>query len=70
MLLKNWNHREGLTQDEAKKRLEKDGANVLPQKKPKSILLMFLEEIINPIVLILIVAMAFSFVVERFWMAL
>ena len=53
----------GLTKEEAAKRLETHGANVLPQKKPKSIFLMFFEEIINPIVLILLVAMAFSFIV-------
>ena len=53
----------GLTSAEAKERLEKNGANVLPQKKPKSFFLMLFEELINPIVLILLVAMAFSFVV-------
>ena len=55
--------KEGLTTEEAEKRLKENGANVLPQKKAKSVFLMFLEEIINPIVLILLVAMAFSFVV-------
>lgn len=53
----------GLSTAQAQERLEKYGANVLPQKKPKSIFMMFIEEIINPIVLILLVAMAFSFVV-------
>ena len=54
---------EGLSSSEANNRKKEYGENELPQKKPKSILLMFLEEIINPIVLILLVAMAFSFVV-------
>jgi len=60
---KTQSSKDGLTSEEAKARLEKNGKNVLPQKKPKSIFLIFLEELINPIVLILLVAMAFSFVV-------
>ena len=55
--------KDGLTTEEAEKRLKENGKNVLPQKKPKSIFLIFLEELINPIVLILLVAMIFSFVV-------
>ena len=54
---------EGLSSEDAKKRLEENGANVLPQKKPKSFFVMLFHELINPIVLILLVAMAFSFVV-------
>lgn len=54
---------DGLTKAEADRRLKEHGANLLPQKKPKSVILMFLEELINPIILILLVAMAFSFVV-------
>lgn len=53
----------GLSSEEAKARLEKNGANVLPQKKPTSIFVMLFHELINPIVLILLVAMVFSFVV-------
>lgn len=53
----------GLSSEEAKTRLEKNGANVLPQKKPTSIFVMLFHELINPIVLILLVAMVFSFVV-------
>ena len=53
----------GLTSEEAEKRLKENGKNVLPQKKPKPFVLMLLSEIVNPIVLILIVAMAFSFIV-------
>lgn len=53
----------GLTSLQAKERVALHGQNVLPKKKPKSIFMMFLEEIINPIVLILLVAMVFSFVV-------
>lgn len=54
---------EGLSSDEANTRLAKYGKNSLPQKKPTSIFVMFFKEIINPIVLILLVAMVFSFVV-------
>ena len=53
----------GLTSKEAETRLEEYGKNVLPQKRPTPFILMLLKEFINPIVLILLVAMAFSFVV-------
>ena len=56
---------DGLTHEEATKRNEKFGNNVLPKKKPKSIFKMFFEELINPIVLILLVAMALSFVAKE-----
>ena len=54
---------DGLSSAEAEKRLKEYGENTLPQKKPKPFILMLLKEFINPIVLILLVAMAFSFVV-------
>ena len=60
---KTQSSKEGLAKAEAEKRYKENGANILPQKKPKSVVLMFLEELINPIILILLVAMAFSFVV-------
>ena len=53
----------GLSSEEASKRLEENGKNVLPQKKPTSIFVMLFHELINPIVLILLVAMTFSFIV-------
>lgn len=56
----------GLSQDEAKIRLEKYGENILPQKRPTNFLLMLIKEFVNPIVIILIVAMVFSFVVREF----
>ncbi len=62
-LEKTESSKKGLSSEEAEARLLKNGENVLPQKKPKSIFLMFFEELVNPIVLILLVAMAFSFVV-------
>ena len=54
---------QGLTQAEASERLEKNGENILPQKKPSSFVVLLLKEFINPIVLILLAAMAFSFFV-------
>lgn len=53
----------GLTSEEAKERQKQDGKNVLPEKKSKPFVLMLLKEVINPIIIILLVAMAFSFVV-------
>lgn len=50
----------GLSSVEAKKRLEEYGENTLPHKKPKPFILMLLKEFLNPIVLILLVAMMFS----------
>ena len=53
----------GLLQEEAENRLKQNGQNVLPQKKAKSFLFLLFKEFLNPIVIILFVAMAFSFVV-------
>ena len=53
----------GLKTKDAELRLKQNGENVLPQKKSKSFILMLLQEFLNPIVMILLVAMAFSFVV-------
>ncbi|MBE7075745.1 MAG: HAD family hydrolase [Clostridiales bacterium] len=53
----------GLTTAQAEARLKQNGENTLPQKKPKSFFVMLFHELINPIVLILLVAMAFSFIV-------
>lgn len=54
---------EGLSGEEANQRLINNGENVLPQKKPKPFILMLLHEFLNPIVLILMVAMICSFCV-------
>ncbi len=53
----------GLSQTEADTRLNTYGENTLPHKKPTPFILMLLKEFINPIVIILLVAMAFSFIV-------
>ena len=49
----------GLSNLEGKERLVKYGANSLPQKKATPFILMLLKEFINPIVIILLVAMVF-----------
>ena len=54
---------QGLTSVEAASRLKTNGANILPEKKPMPFILMLLKEFINPIIIILLVAMAFSFIV-------
>ena len=56
----------GLTRDEANKRLKKDGYNVLPSKKRKSIFKIVLDEISNPIEIILIVTLLLSLVVKEY----
>ena len=64
--LKNTNSTEnGLSQEKVKEHLEKYGENSLPQKKTTSIFLLMLKEFLNPIVLILLIAMTFSFIVQE-----
>ena len=53
----------GLTSKEAEERLKQNGENTLPSKKATPFILMLLKEFINPIVIILLVAMGFSFIV-------
>lgn len=53
----------GLSSKEAEERLKLYGTNTLPHKKNTPFILMLLKEFINPIVIILLVAMAFSFIV-------
>ena len=57
---------EGLSDAEAAKRLEEYGKNNLRQKKPKSIAKMIWEQITDVMVLILIAAAIFSFVMSFF----
>ena len=51
----------GLTSKECQKRQEKYGKNVLPKKKKESIIKIFFKELMNPIELLLLVAVAASF---------
>ena len=53
----------GLSSTEASARRRKYGPNILPKKKKDSIVKIFLREFIDPIVLLLIVAIIVSFVV-------
>lgn len=63
-LLKHLNSKEeGLSTKEAIFRLAKFGPNVLPSKKPPTILALFIGEFLNPISYIMIAASFFSFVV-------
>lgn len=55
----------GLSSKEAEQRNLFYGKNILPKKKPKSIFKMFFEELVNPIVLVLLVAMLLSFVAKE-----
>lgn len=54
---------EGLTSKEASKRLDINGKNELPKKKPDSVLKIFINELLDPIILLLIVAIVASLVV-------
>lgn len=56
----------GLTTKEAQKRITKNGLNELPKKKPDSILKIFINELLDPIVLLLIVAIIASIIVEEY----
>lgn len=54
---------EGLNNREVKKRQEKYGLNKLPEKKPDSIFKILLSEIVDPIVILLIIAILASLAV-------
>lgn len=56
----------GLTTKEAKKRINQNGLNELPKKKPDSILKIFINELLDPIVLLLIVAIIASIIVGEY----
>lgn len=51
----------GLTVDKAKKRLLRDGKNVLPSSKRDSILKLFFKEFLSPIQMILVITVVISF---------
>ncbi len=52
---------DGLTKEEVIKRREENGLNILPKEERASILKIFFNEFLDPIVLLLIVAIIFSF---------
>ncbi len=55
----------GLTDEEVEKRLKKYGKNELPKKKNDSLLKIFFNQLLDPIVLLLVVAMIFSFIINE-----
>ena len=54
----------GLSSNEAYKRLEKNGKNELTEKRKKSNFLIFLSEFNDPMIIILIIASIISFIVS------
>ena len=58
--------KDGLTTKEANRRISRDGRNELPKKKPDSILKIFLGEVKDPIILLLIVAIIASLIVGEY----
>ena len=57
----------GLTQAEAKKRLERYGLNVLTVSQKKTILVAFFMKFANPLILILLFASGISFLPALWW---
>lgn len=55
--------KEGLSREEVERRLVKYGKNELPRKKTTSIFKILWEEITDPIVLLLVVTVVFSFII-------
>ena len=55
----------GLSKFEAKKRLEKNGLNLISKKKKKSLIWFFLKQFNSPLIYILFVAMIISFVFDH-----
>lgn len=62
--------KEGLSYDEASKRLAANGRNVLPKKKGNSIFDILLNELLNPILLLLIFTVVVSFFLKEYTDAL
>lgn len=55
----------GLTEESALKRLTKYGKNIIPKKKKDSVLKLFFQNLLDPIVILLLVAMTFSFIINE-----
>ncbi len=56
----------GLSSNEVIVRQKRDGLNVLPHKKSDSIFKIFFKQMLDPIVLLLIVTIIFSFVIKEY----
>lgn len=55
----------GLSSKEAQNRLDKYGKNEIPKKKPDSFFKIMFKQLLDPIELLLIVAMVFSFIINE-----
>ena len=55
--------KKGLTNKQVKENQTKYGLNVLPRKKRDTVFKIILREILNPIVMLLIVTVVFSFII-------
>ena len=53
----------GLSKEEVKIRLEKNGKNILPTKKRDSILKIFFKELTSPIEIVLLITVIISFII-------
>ncbi|MGW8184547.1 MAG: cation-translocating P-type ATPase [Candidatus Moraniibacteriota bacterium] len=56
----------GLSQKEFEKRLRRDGENKLPEKEDDSVFKILIAQFANPLVLVILVAMFFSFLIGHF----
>lgn len=56
----------GLSSNEAKIRLERNGKNILEEKKKKGIVMVFLTQLNDPMIYILLVAIVISFLLKEF----
>lgn len=57
--------KEGLSSKEAKHRIEKYGRNEIPKKKPDSFFKIMFKQLMDPIELLLVAAMGFSFLINE-----
>lgn len=63
-VIKELNSKEcGLSNEEAEKRLQQKGKNILPQQEPESIFSIFINEFKDPMIILLLVAIIASFAV-------
>jgi magnesium-transporting ATPase (P-type) len=56
---------QGITSEEAKKRLQRYGSNSLPRAKPPSLAVIFMRQFVSPLIYVLVAAAVFSLVIEE-----
>ena len=61
---------DGLLEEEAFRRLQKYGKNELPKKKQDGLFKIFFRQLLDPIILILLVTIAFSFITHEYYDAI